>query len=103
MNSKAMVIVAGIALAAASGVASAHERVSFGISIGIPAPLPVYTYPAQPVYVPAPPVVYYPPVYFQPPAPAYYPPARVGFGYYGGWHREHERREHERREHGWRR
>jgi hypothetical protein len=95
-------ILAGLSLAAFSGVAAAHsgDRIGFGISIGAPAP-----------YISSPPVViapisggayYPPPVYYSGP-PAYYAPPRVYYAppqiqYERGWRHEHwrEQRHHER-------
>ncbi len=98
MRIKSIVICAGIVLAAFSGAAAAEGRVSFGISIGVPAPVyvaPAPQYYPPPVYYPyhaAPRVIYYaPPAYYAPRA-AYYPPvARIGFGFHGrhGAHRWH--------------
>jgi hypothetical protein len=83
----------GGALAITAGVATAGN-VSFGISVGIPAPVyvappPVAYYP-RPAYV-APPVVYVaPPVYYAP-APVYYGPPVV---YRRGHDRHHYHRHH---------
>jgi hypothetical protein len=96
-------ILAGLSLAAFSGVAAAHsgDRIGFGISIGAPAP-----------YISSPPVViapisggayYPPPVYYSGP-PAYYAPPRVYYApppqihYERGRRHEHwrEQRHHER-------
>lgn len=78
-----------VLIAGALGVPAAHAgNVSWGISIGVPFPAPVYVAPA-PVYYPPPPVYYAPPrpVYYAPrvvyPAPVYYAPRPV---YYGHWH-----------------
>jgi len=75
MRKSLKLMLAGVALAATSGIASAHGTVSFGISLGVPIV-------GTPVYVAPPPVVYAPPpVYYSPPrvyyAPAYYAPPRV--------------------------
>lgn len=73
------VLIAGAHL----GVPAAHAgNVSWGISIGVPFPAPVYVAPA-PVYYPP------PPVYYAPPPPVYYAPrvvypAPVFVG--GHWH-----------------
>lgn len=91
MRKRLGLIAAGAALALASGTALAGSNVSFGISIGVPAP--VYVAPA-PVYV-AP-----PPVYYAPPPRVYYPPVRVYYEpvYYGPvvkykhWHKHHPHR-----------
>ncbi len=98
MRTKSIVIFAGIMLAAFSGAAAAQGRVSFGISIGIPAPVYVapapqyYPPPAYYPYYPAPRVIYYPPpVYYAPPVAYYAPLARIGFGFRSG-HAGHHRR-----------
>ena len=88
MRTKSIVL-AGIMLAAFSGTAAAHGRLSFGISIGVPAPVyvapaPVYYPPPAYYYYPAPRVVYYPPVYYAPP-PVFVAPARVGVGFHAGF------------------
>ena len=67
-------LLAGLALAAVSGTASARPNVS--IAIGIPSQAPVYV---------APPPVYYappPPVYYRP-APGYLAPGPVAYPYSG--------------------
>jgi len=87
---------AGIGFAAlASGSAMARDHVSFGISIGAPAP--VYVAPPAPVYVP-PPAYAPPPAVVYRPAPVYVAPPAYGYygyrgGYYGPRHHHH---------HGWR-
>jgi hypothetical protein len=83
----------GGALAVTAGIAAAGN-VSFGISVGIPAP----------VYVAPPPVAYYPrPAYVAPPAvyvapPVYYAPAPVYYGprvvYPRGHYRPHRHYRH---------
>jgi len=84
---KALLAVA--ALLAISGTASARDHVSFGLSIGVPAPV----YVAPPAYYAPPPVVYAQPQayyaqpqgYYAPPAPVY--PYPYGYGYRGReWH-----------------
>ena len=88
MRNRYSLILAGVALAAASGTAAAHSNVSFGISLGVPIV-------AAPVYVAPPPVVYAPPpVYYAPArvyyAPAYYRPAPVVIQYRNKhWHKRH--------------
>ena len=74
MVSRMKLLLAGTVLAVASGTAAAHGRVSFGISVGVPAP--VYVAPAPVYYAPAP--VYYVPrrVYYAP-AAYYYAPRPV--------------------------
>jgi hypothetical protein len=78
MVSRSKMLLAGTALALASGTAAAHSNVSFGFSFGVPvAPAyvaPAYVAPAPVYYAPAP--VYYAPrrVYY---APAYYAPRAV--------------------------
>lgn len=69
-------LLAGAALAAASGAAMASD-VRFSISIGVPAP---YAYAPPVVVAPAP--VYHPPrvVYAPAPAYSYAPPVRVFYG-----------------------
>jgi hypothetical protein len=70
MVNRSKLLLAGTALALASGTAAAHGRVSFGVSVGVPVyPAPVYVAPAPVYYAPAP--VYYAPrrVYY---APRYY-------------------------------
>ena len=83
MNRKLIPLLLGATLAAASGFASAHSNVSFGLCVGAPAhsyaPAPVYYAPA-PVYYPGP--AYYRPVYYGP-AVRYYGP------HHRGWHRHH--------------
>ena len=83
MNRKLIPLLLGATLAAASGFASAHSNVSFGLYVGAPAysyaPAPVYYAPA-PAYYPGP--AYYRPVYYGP-AVRYYGP------HYRGWHRHH--------------
>jgi hypothetical protein len=83
-----LVALAGVAatgLAFGSQTASAHDHLSFGISLAFPtpvfvAPAPVIVQPA-PVCQPAPTVVYQPaPVVIVQPAPVYYHPF-----FYGGW------------------
>jgi hypothetical protein len=88
-------LVLGGALIAAAGIATAGN-VSFGITVGIPAPVyvapPVAYYP-RPAYV-APPAVYVaPPVYYAP-APVYYGPPVV----HRRWH-DHQRRHHRHHRH----
>ena len=86
MKRKLIILLIGAMLAAASGMAAARDRVSFGLFIGAPG----YTYVA-------PPPVYYapPPVYYAPPPVVYYEPAPWGVRVYGkhdrGWHRHHWR------------
>lgn len=81
----ALATVAVLIAGAHLGVPAAHAgNVSFGISIGVPFPAPVYVAPA-PVYYPP------PPVYYAPPAPVYYAPrvvypAPVFVGGHGHWH-----------------
>ena len=91
MNTKMKAVLAGGILVLASGTAAAGSNVSFGITLGVPAP--VY---AAPVYAPAPPVAYYPaPVYYT--APVYYAPRPYyGYGYgpgvvvrYNNWGHRH--------------
>jgi hypothetical protein len=74
MNKTLASALGALALFASSGLTSAHAGgVSFGIVIGVPAPVyhpaPVYYepayYPPPPVYY-APRVVYVPPVYYAP-------------------------------------
>jgi hypothetical protein len=93
MRNRLTLVVAGAALAIASGTAVAGSNVSFGISFGVPAP--VYVAPPAVVYAPPPPVyyaparVYYAPAYY---APAYYAPAPVVIKYRHGHrhgHRNH--------------
>jgi hypothetical protein len=68
MVNRLKLLLAGTVLAVASGSAAAHGgRVSFGISVGVPAP--VYVAPAPVYYAPA-------PVYYVP-RRAYYAPRRV--------------------------
>ena len=89
MNRKLIPLLLGATLAAASGFASAHSNVSFGLYVGAPA----YSYAPAPVYY-APAPVYYPgPAYYY--RPAYYGPAVRYYGpHYRGWHRHHR---HDRR------
>jgi hypothetical protein len=88
---------AGIGIAAlASSSAMARDHVSFGISIGAPAP--VYVAPPAPVYVPPPAYYAPPPAVVYRPAPVYVAPPAYGYygyrgGYYGPRHHHH---------HGWR-
>jgi hypothetical protein len=94
-------LLAGAALAAASGAAMAHD-VGFSVSIGVPAP---YVYAPPVVVAPAP--VYYPPrvVYAPAPAYSYYYGPRVIYGprvavFPAPWAFRHDRghfREHDRR------
>ena len=65
MNRKLIPLLLGVTLAAASGFASAHSNVSFGLYVGAPA----YSYAPAPVYY-APVPVYYP-------GPAYYRPSTM--------------------------
>jgi hypothetical protein len=85
-------LVLGGALAATAGMAAAGGNVSFGISVGIPAPVyvgpPVAYYP-RPVYVAPPPVYVAPPVYYAP-APIYYGPPVV----HRRWHHHHRHHGH---------
>ncbi|MBI4191465.1 MAG: hypothetical protein HY525_13130 [Betaproteobacteria bacterium] len=80
-----MISLIGAVLAAASGMAAAHDRISFGLFIGAPG----YTYVAPP------PVYYVPPprVYYAPPPVVYYEPAPWGWRAHGGhrrgWHKRH--------------
>ena len=105
-------LLAGAAIAAASGAAMASD-VRFSVSLGVPGPV-IY---APPVVV-APGPVYDPPRVVYAPAPAYsypYYPPRVVYGprvvvapwwaYRHGYGRywDHERHEHERYEHEHRR
>ena len=82
---------AGLALATLSGTAMARDNVSFGLSIGAPAPAPVYVAPAP----------YYAEPAYVAPAPAYVAPPVVAFnGYVGPRYYDHRRFEHrEWREH----
>ena len=97
-------LLAGVAIAAASGAAMASD-VRFSVSVGVPPPV-IY---APPVVV-APAPVYYPPRVVYAPAPAYsYYPPRVVYGprvvvapwwaYRHGYGRywDHDRHEHEHR------
>ena len=79
MKNKLTVLLAGALLAAISATAAAHDRFSFGVTIGVPA----YT------YVPPPPVYYYPPqpVYYYPAPRVNYAPAPWGIRYERGWER----------------
>jgi len=61
MTRKLKVVLIGAALAALSGTAAARDNVSFGFSIGVPAP--VYVAP-EPAYYYPPPVYYGPPAYY---------------------------------------
>ena len=83
MNRKLIPLLSGVTLAVASGLASAHSNVSFGVYVSAPA----YSYAAAPVYY-APAPVYYPaPAYYR---PVYYGPAVRYYGpHYRGWHRHH--------------
>jgi hypothetical protein len=101
-------LVLGGALAITAGVATAGN-VSFGISVGIPAPVyvappPVAYYP-RPAYVAPPPVAYYPrPAYVAPPAvyvapPVYYAPAPVYYGPPVVYRRGHDRHHYHRHHH----
>lgn len=94
MKRKLIPLLLGATLAVASGLASAHSNVSFGLYVGAPA----YAY-APAYYAPA--VVYYapPPVYYGPSA-YYYEPRYYGRPYWGprfhhghhrGWERHHRR------------
>jgi hypothetical protein len=75
MNKTFTLLLAGAALAAASGAAMAHD-VGFSVSIGVPAP---YVYSPPVVVAPAP--VYYPPRVVYAPAPVYsYYGPRVIYG-----------------------
>lgn len=106
MNSKTLIAIGGLGLAALLPLAaSAHTDVSIGLNLG---GYPVYAAPAPVYYTPP------QPVYYAPPQPVYYSPAPVYYGgnvsYYDGgrrWcrdgHRGHEWREHEWHEHGGRR
>jgi len=73
--------VALFAVLTAGGISAAHARdVSFGISIGVPFPAPVYVAPAPvyysaPAYYPPPPVYYAPRAVYAP--PVYYAPRPV--------------------------
>ena len=89
MNRKLIPLLLGATLAVASGFASAHSNVSFGVYVGAPA----YSYAPAPVYY-APAPVYYPgPAYYY--RPAYYGPA---VRYYGPHHRSlHRHHRHHRR------
>jgi len=85
---------AGITLAAlGSTSAMARDHISFGLSIGVPAPVyvapaPVYVQP-QPYYAP-PPVVYRPAPVYAVPAPVYYGPGYYGpSAYYSPGYRHH--------------
>jgi hypothetical protein len=66
MMKRLILILAGAAIAALSGAASAHG-IALGVSIGVPAP---YVYVPPVVVAPAP--VYHPPGVIYAPAPAYY-------------------------------
>jgi len=86
---------AGLALATLSGTAMARDNVSFGLSIGAPAP--VYVAPAptyvEPAYVAPAPGYYTEPAYVAPPVVAFN-------GYVGPRFYDHRRFEHrEWREH----
>lgn len=92
MKRKLIILLLGVMLAAASGMAAARDRVSFGLFIGVPG----YAYVAPPpVYYAPPPVYYVPPpqVYYAPPPVVYYEPApwglRVHGGHHRGWHKRH--------------
>jgi hypothetical protein len=88
-------VLAGAALIALSGAASARANIDVGISFGYPAPVyvvprpPVAYYPA-PVYVAPAPVYYAPPVYYE--APRYYVPRDRGW--HRGWDRGRDRGRH---------
>lgn len=87
MCNRLKLLLASVVLAVASGTAAAHSSVSFGISLGVPAP--VYYAPPPAVYYQPAPVYYAPgPVYY---APAYYygPPAVVIRTHRGFHHRRH--------------
>ena len=73
MVNRSKMLLAGTALALASGTAAAHSNVSFGFSFGVPV-APAYVAPAPVYYAPAP--VYYAPrrAYY---APVYYAPRAV--------------------------
>ena len=98
MKTRMTVVLAGAALAALSGIASANGHVNFGISIGVPAyvaPAPAYYLPPPVTYAP-PPITYAPPpVYYAPPAVyyvaprAYYAPVPWAAGYYRGGYGGH--------------
>ena len=80
-------LLAGSALAAVSGTAAAHDNVSFGLAIGVPAPAVTYVAPAPVYYGPPSGVAYYGP------APVYYgSPVSFVYGrpYYGWDHRWHD-------------
>ncbi len=74
MRKTLTLLVAGVAIAAASGAAMASD-VRFSVSVGVPAP---YVYAPPVVVAPAP--VYYPPRVVYAPAPVYYAPPRVVYG-----------------------
>lgn len=84
-----MKVIRQLVVAAALGgglVSCADAHVSFGVNVGIAAPVfPV----VQPVPVYVPPPVYYappPPVYTAPVVTGYYGPPPAYPAYYGGWH-----------------
>lgn len=92
MKRKLIISLVGVMLAAASSMAVARDRVSFGLFIGVPG----YAYVAPPpVYYAPPPVYYAPPpqVYYAPPPVVYYEPSpwglRVHRGHHRGWHKRH--------------
>lgn len=85
-----MKVIRQLVVAAALGgglVSCADAHVSFGVSVGIAAPV----FPVVPVYVP-PPVYYAPPpppatpVYAAPVVTSYYGPPPAYPPYYAGWH-----------------
>lgn len=96
-------VLAGAALAAASGAATASD-VRFSVSIGVPAP---YVYSPPVVVAPAP--VYYPPRVVYAPAPAYSPYYAAPRAFYGPrvvvarapWAFSHERGRHRGHDRRW--
>ncbi|HEX8955267.1 MAG TPA: hypothetical protein VF798_03280 [Burkholderiaceae bacterium] len=95
-------VLAGAAMFAAAAPASAHDRIAFGISFGVPVAPVTYVAP-QPVYVPAPaPVVVSEPV-VEVGAPVYYGPEwRYYHGYHGYWHHDYDHDYWRHRDEGYR-
>ena len=76
-------VLAGATMVLAAAPASAHDRIAFGISVGVPVAPVAYVAP-PPVYVAPPaPVVVSEPVY-------YGPEWRYYHGYHGYWHHGYE-------------
>jgi hypothetical protein len=92
LNKIAIMGLLGVTLAAGSVAASAHERIGFGVNIGVPvvgyaAPAYGYTAGYAAAYAPPAPYYYEAPPYYAPMVAGYYGPRYPAY-----YHRRHEYR-----------